>query len=232
MSILTSLWGSKVTEGSFGAFLAIEVALGVLAMITIKAQEPPPISLSRHNSMVVKDATPKRRRSWVPTESLLATKSKTSQPTFGTPSLVGTVASSSSTVEEMDWTPQFGTLSSELEPLVSESLNSEPTGLENLLAGTSLIGEPTSGNTRGADTTVTKNTPDLLQWIRRQDIFVMGGVTIAILVLLLSAILPAWQVQQSALWDPSWDWTHFETSETNTPLSMPTPNAWDSSGSF
>ena len=201
-------------------------------MITIKAQEPPPISLSRHNSTVIKDTTLKRRKSSVPMDSFLAAKNKTSQPTFGTPSLVGGFGSISSTVETMDWSPQFGSLSSEPDPLLPKSSNSEPTGLESLLAGTSLLGEPTSAKGRVAEDTNMKDTPDLLKWIRRQDVLVMGGVTVAIIVLLLSAILPTWQVQQSGLWDPSWDWTHFETSETTGPLSMPTSEEWDSAEAY
>jgi len=39
---------------------------------------------------------------------------------------------------------------------------------------------------------------------------VMGGVVVTIAILLLGAVLPTWQRQKGALWDPSWDWTHFD----------------------
>ncbi|KAG8834337.1 hypothetical protein FRC17_009105 [Serendipita sp. 399] len=221
MSSLVSLWGGKVTEGTYGAFLAVEVALGVLAMITIKVTDPPPISLSRHNS--TKEVPLRRRSSFMPSEPLTTPTNKTPKPTFGTPSLLSHFMSNSTPAEEMDWTPQFNpSRSDDAFTLKPGKLSSPPTGLESLFASASLFGDEDvamNGSTSGvsqsrlANGNHMKTTPKtqrdlLLQWIRRQDMLIMGSVAITVLILLIGAVLPAWQRQKVVgVWDPSKEWT-------------------------
>ncbi|KAG8852452.1 hypothetical protein FRB91_006446 [Serendipita sp. 411] len=227
MSALVSLWGGKVTEGTYGSFLAVEVALGVLAMITIRVTEPPPISLSRHNS--TKEVPRKGRRSLMPSESFVNPVKPTPKPTFGTPSLLSHFMSNSGPTEEMDWTPQFNPSRTENDAFTLKpgKLSGPPTGLENLFASASLFGDEdvdmngtssTTARSRLTDGNAATGNPksqrdQLLQWIRRQDILVMGSVAIAIFVLLIGAVLPAWQRQKVGVWDPTWEWTRSENSE-------------------
>ncbi|KIM24127.1 hypothetical protein M408DRAFT_11129 [Serendipita vermifera MAFF 305830] len=213
MSSLVSFWGKQVTEGTFGAFLAVEVALGVLAMITLKAEIPPPIALSRHSSTVFKETPLKRRTSLMPSDSFKTPAPKTTKPVFGTPSLVSHMAGTSKADEEMDWAPQISStrIDDDAFALRPGRLSADPTGLEGLFASTTLVGEPTDMLQRSHSQQKQKSKSDVVSWIQSQDLWVMGGVILTIVILLLGAVLPTWQRQKGALWDPNWEWTHFDT---------------------
>jgi hypothetical protein len=124
--------------------------------------------------------------------------------------MVSSLSASEAMLEEMDWTPQanLSLFEDDAFTLRPGRLSAEPTGLESLLASTSLVSEsaPASGVQPKS-----RNHSDVLSWIRQQDILVMGGVVVTIAILLVGAILPAGQRQKGALWDPSWDWSHFES---------------------
>jgi hypothetical protein len=240
MSSLVSFWGTQITEGTFGAFLAIEVAvglefiskfnlndsfqLGVLAMITIKAEVLPPITLTRHNSAAAKESPVKRRSSLIPSETFKTPIRKAANPIFGTPSLVSHLTTTNKADEEMDWMPQTNSnrFEDDAFTLRPGRLSTDPTGLESLLEGTSLINEPSTMLKRGESQTKPRSNSDVLSWIQSQDTLVMGGVVVTIAILLMGAVLPTWQRQKGALWDPSWDWSHFdETPQAPTVEALP-----------
>ena len=182
-------------------------------MITLKAEIPPPISLSRHSSIAIKETPAKRRSSLMPSDSFKTPVPKTTNPIFGTPSLMSHLSASAKADEEMDWAPQ--TKSNRFEDdaftLRPGHLSTDPTGLESLLAGTTLVSEPATMLQRSNSQHKPKSRSDVLSWIQSQDLLVMGGVVITIIILLLGAVLPTWQRQKGALWDPSWDWSHFDS---------------------
>ncbi|PVF94500.1 hypothetical protein CPB86DRAFT_788989 [Serendipita vermifera] len=225
MSVLVSLWGSKVTEGTYGSFLAVEVAFGLLAMITLKVVEPPPIILSRHSSTAVKKAPVKPRSSLMPSESFIASTPKPEVPTFGAPSLVSRASTTNTPGEEMDWTPQanLSLFEDDAFTLKPGRLGTAPTGLESLFAGTSFLGDSLNNSNNEEPPSRSRRSPFPLSWIQQQDLLIMGGVIVTIMVLLLGTILPAWQYQKGGLWDPSWDWSHFENKASSG--GAPTPSA-------
>lgn len=198
----------------------------------MKAIEPPPITLSRHNSVVEKK-TPTKRRSLVPTASFVtpvqqAPNPKTATPTFGAPSLGSNLSAAEAMLEEMDWTPQanLSLFEDDAFTLKPGRLSTDPTGLEGLLAGTSLAGDSSIPVARAGQSKVNSYS-DLLSWVRQQDLIVMCGVVITIAILLVGAILPAWQRQKGALWDPAWDWSHFESRSPEPTISFSTED-WSS----
>lgn len=180
-------------------------------MIALKAEIPPPIALSRHSSMAFKETPIKRRSSLKLSESFKTPARKTPNPIFGAPSLMSNMMGPTMADEEMDWTPQTNPhrFEDDAFTLKPGRLSTEPTGLEGLLAGTSLISEPPSILQQSHKQQKSKS--EIVSWIQSQDLWVMGGVVLAIVVLLLGAVLPTWQRQKGALWDPSWEWSHFDT---------------------
>lgn len=122
-------------------------------------------------------------------------------------------------LEEMDWTPQanLSLFEDEAFALKPGRLSANPTGLEGLLAGTSLAADSPMADAHPNS----QESSDLFAWIQQQDLLVMGGVIITIAMLLIGAVLPAWQRQKGALWDPSWEWSHFESRSPQATVASP-----------
>lgn len=214
--------------------------LGILVFSTLKVVEPPPIALSRHSSVSIQKTPLKpRRSSLMPSQPLTTSMNKPTNvvPAFGAPSLISRLSgagTSANNGDEMDWAPQASRLPPEENPFLPKPgrLSVDPTGLENLLAGTSLatgLGEDDlSGRvTRKAARNSVKgsrdNDLDILTWIHQQDLLVMGGVIVTITILLIAAILPAWKSPKIAPWDPSWEWTQTKSDPISTTLSQSQP---------
>jgi hypothetical protein len=126
----------------------------------------------------------------------------------------------------MDWTPHtnLSLFEDDAFTLKPGRLGTPPTGLETLFASTSFLGDSLNNPKSEKDSSSrSKRNPFFLSWIQQQDALIMGGVIITIIVLLLGTILPAWQYQKGGLWDPSWEWSHFENKASS--ASAPTPSA-------
>jgi len=179
-------------------------------MVTIKTEIPPTITLTRHSSMTTTEKPVKRPSSLIPSDSFKTPVRKPAEPIFGTPSLLSRMTAGNSVEEEMHWAPPNGYRPDDAVTLTPGDLGTEPTGMESHLAGTSLVNEPSVVHGRSESQTGKRPNSDFFAWIQSQDVLVMGGVIVTIAILLLGAVLPTWQKQKGALWDPSWDWSHFE----------------------
>lgn len=160
----------------------------------------------------------------MPSEPFKTPVRKTANPIFGTPSLVSHLTTTSKADEEMDWAPQNNPnrFEDDAFTLKPGRLSTDPTGLESLLAGTSLVNEPSTTLKKIESQNKSRSSSDVLSWIQSQDVLVMGGVVVTIAILLLGAVLPTWQRQKGALWDPSWDWSHFD-EKAQPPIPDPLP---------
>jgi hypothetical protein len=189
--------------------------LAIFGWRVVQITKPAPITLSRHAS--TSEAQPQLQSDSLSTstmslsDALLSTKSIAPNHVFGLPSLVSSLPpaaelTSSYHQDEMDWVPVAGDLSlREDDPflLAPQRFPGPPTGLESLLASTSLDGsDVTFRETPSREHTQRED--GLWATLRRRQ----GGLIIALLttaiVLLVALLLQTrWS---NAQWEAAWEW--------------------------
>jgi hypothetical protein len=249
-SVLISVWGTNVTEGTFGALLAMEIVVCALIILVFSASHtdqlaifswkviritrPRLITLSRHAS--ASETQPHIQPDVLSidtmssSDTLLSTKPTTPNPVFGLPSLVSSLPpaaelTSSYLQDEMDWVPVAGDPSlREDDPflLAPQRFPGPPTGLESLFASTSLEGpDGTFGNIPTSLHTRREDGIWNILW-RRQGVLVITLLITAIVLLVALLLQNQWR---NAQWEAAWEWEQRQR-QSETMGSLP----WDTYG--